>query len=43
MDVSINVSDGIALIQWDDGKKNAMTLDGLAGINDALDEAEDEV
>ncbi len=41
MDVSTNVSDDIALIQWDDGKKNAMTLDGLAGINDALDEADD--
>jgi enoyl-CoA hydratase len=41
MDVSTNVSDDIALIQWDDGKKNAITLDGLAGINDALDEADD--
>ncbi len=41
MDVSTNISDDIALIQWDDGKKNAMTLDGLASINAALDEADE--
>ena len=40
MDVSLDVKDGIAVITLDDGKKNAITLQALSGLNDALDEAE---
>ena len=40
MDIDLSITDDIALITMDDGKKNAMTVDGLEKINSALDEAE---
>jgi enoyl-CoA hydratase len=40
MDVTLELIDTIALITLDDGKKNAITLDAIRGINTALDEAE---
>lgn len=40
MDVTLSISENIALITLDDGKKNAITLDALANINNAMDEAE---
>lgn len=40
MQVHLNVHNDVAIVEFDDGKKNAFTLDGLAAINTALDEAE---
>jgi len=40
MDVTLELTDTIALITLDDGKKNAITLDAIRDINTALDEAE---
>jgi enoyl-CoA hydratase len=40
MDVNLAITDDIALISLDDGKKNAMTVEGLQKINAALDEAD---
>jgi enoyl-CoA hydratase len=40
MQVELEISNEIALITFDDGKKNAFTLEGLTAINTALDEAE---
>ena len=40
MDIQLDVSDGIARIRMDDGKKNAFDLAGLADLNEALDQAE---
>jgi len=40
MDVTLELSDTIALITLNDGKKNAITLDAIRNINTALDEAE---
>ncbi len=39
MNVTSNISDGIALIQWDDGKKNAITLDAAQEILAAVESA----
>ncbi len=41
MEVTLGITDEIALITLDDGKKNAITLDALKDINAALDEADD--
>jgi enoyl-CoA hydratase len=41
MDINLSVSDHVALITLDDGKKNAVNIDALAGINAALDEADE--
>lgn len=41
MDITLSISDDIALVTLDDGKKNAINLDGLTAINAALDEAEE--
>lgn len=40
MQVEFDISDGIALIGLDDGKKNAITADAAAGVLAALTEAE---
>ncbi|NQX88514.1 MAG: crotonase/enoyl-CoA hydratase family protein [Halioglobus sp.] len=40
MDITLSLEDDVALIKWDDGKKNAITVDALRAINSALDEAE---
>lgn len=40
MEIDFSITDDIALIRMDDGKKNAMTIAGLEKINTALDEAE---
>ena len=40
MDVTLELSDTIALITLNDGKKNAITLDAIRNTNTALDEAE---
>ena len=40
MDVTLDLQDGIALVRLDDSKKNAITLEAVAGIGQALDEAE---
>lgn len=40
MDVTLELTDTIALITLNDGKKNAITLDAIRNINTALDEAE---
>ncbi len=40
MDVTLELTDTIALITLDDGKKNAITLDAIRDISTALDEAE---
>ncbi len=42
MNVTSETSDGIALIQWDDGKKNAITLDAAREILAALESARSE-
>ena len=40
LDVTLELSQNIALITLDDGKKNAITLDAISDINSALDKAE---
>lgn len=40
MNVSIDMQEDVALITMDDGKKNAITLEALADLNEALDKAE---
>jgi enoyl-CoA hydratase len=40
LEVDLDLSDGIARIRLDDGKKNAITPDAAAAISTALDEAE---
>ncbi len=40
MRVTCNITDGIALLQMDDGKKNAITLTALADLHEAFSEAE---
>ena len=40
LEVTLDISDEIALITLDDGKKNAITLDAISDINRALDKAE---
>ena len=39
MDISIDITDGLARIAWDDGKMNAMNLVALAGLAEAKAEA----
>ena len=41
MNVSLDISDGLALITLDDGKKNAITLSAVQAINESLDEADE--
>lgn len=38
--VTVNVTDGVAVIELDDGKANALGFDVLAGLESALDRAE---
>lgn len=40
--VTVTVTDGIAVIDLDDGKANALGFDVLAGLNAALDRAEED-
>lgn len=40
MEISFDLSDGLARIAFDDGKKNAVTLDALDALEAAMDEAE---
>lgn len=40
MQVSHELNEGVALVAFDDGKKNAVTPQGAADILAALDEAE---
>ncbi len=40
MSITLDIKDGVALITMDDGKKNAITLDALGELEDALDKAE---
>ena len=40
MDVSLDLTDGIACLRMDDGKKNAITPAAVADLAQALDEAE---
>ena len=40
MNITLDYQDTVAVIQMDDGKKNAMTPEGAARLNAALDEAE---
>lgn len=40
--VSVEITDGIALIRMDDGKANAINFDMIAALNTALDAAEAE-
>ncbi|MEM7017173.1 MAG: crotonase/enoyl-CoA hydratase family protein [Pseudomonadota bacterium] len=39
MDITLDIQDDVALIKMDDGKKNAITQEALAGIEQSLDEA----
>lgn len=41
MNVTLNLSDDLACITLDDGKKNAITTEAVTDINDALDEADE--
>ena len=41
MNVTMERVDGIALVRLDDGKMNAMNVDGLRALDEALDAAED--
>ena len=40
MDITLDITDGVGLIRFDDGKKNAFTLDGIKNLSGAFDEAE---
>ena len=40
MEVSLDIQDDVALIKMDDGKKNAITLSAVDGLNEALDKSE---
>ena len=40
MEVTLDITDGVGRIRLDDGKKNAIGLQTLADIDEALDEAE---
>ena len=40
MDITLDITDDIGLIQFDDGKKNAFTLDGIKNLTGVFDEAE---
>ena len=37
MEVSLDIQDDVALIKMDDGKKNAITLSAVDGLNEAQD------
>ena len=39
VNVTLDLSDDLALITLDDGKKNAITLSAVQAINESLDEA----
>ena len=40
MEISLDITDDVGLIHFDDGKKNAFTLDGIKNLAGAFDEAE---
>jgi len=40
MDISLDIQDDVALVTMDDGKKNAITIEALQGLEAALDKAE---
>ena len=40
MDITLDITDDIGLIQFDDGKKNAFTLDGIKNLTGVFDQAE---
>lgn len=40
MDISLDITDDVGLIRFDDGKKNAFTIDGIKDLTGAFDEAE---
>jgi len=40
MEISLDITDDVGLIHFDDGKKNAFTLDGIKNLSGAFDEAE---
>ena len=40
MEVTLDITDDVGLIRFDDGKKNAFTLDGIKNLTGAFDEAE---
>ena len=40
MDITLDITDDIGLIQFDDGKKNAFTLDGIKNLTGVFDEAD---
>ena len=40
MEITLDVTDDVALIRFDDGKKNAFTLDGIKNLTGVFDEAE---
>ena len=40
MDVTLDITDDVGLIRFDDGKKNAFTLDGIKNLTGVFDEAE---
>ncbi|MCR9104144.1 MAG: crotonase/enoyl-CoA hydratase family protein [Gammaproteobacteria bacterium] len=42
MNVNLDITDDLALIALDDGKKNAITTEAVQAINEAMDEADKE-
>ena len=40
MDITLDITDDVGLIRFDDGKKNAFTLDGIKNLTGVFDEAE---
>jgi len=40
MEISLDITDDVGLIRFDDGKKNAFTQDGIKDLTGAFDEAE---
>ena len=40
MEITLDITDDVGLIRFDDGKKNAFTLDGIKNLTGAFDEAE---
>ena len=39
MDITLDITDDVGLIRFDDGKKNAFTLDGIKNLTGVFDEA----
>ena len=40
MEITLDITDDVGLLRFDDGKKNAFTLDGIKDLTGAFDEAE---